>query len=103
MGVSHATIYRRCSSRAAARCVASCTATCARVGRCATHEPSGCPKAAASLRDTLHISQRPPRRLTGRFQATGKAIWCSAAGPARSGPWWSATAALCCSLRYPTV
>ena len=43
----------------------------------------------------------PPRRPTGRCPGTGKATWCSASGPARSGPWWSATAAMCCCSRCP--
>jgi hypothetical protein len=55
----------------------------------------------AAGRHPSHQPSDPRRRPTGRCPGIGKATWCLANGPARSGPWWSATAALWCCSRYP--
>jgi hypothetical protein len=85
----------RCWSTAAGRLVASSSVAWARVGRCASRGPSGCPRAVASCATPSTSASDPPRPLPGRCPAIGKATWCSASGPARSGPGWSATAARC--------
>jgi helix-turn-helix protein len=89
----------RCSCRAGARSVASCNAACGRVGRCAIRGASGCPRDVASCVTLSTSASDHPRRPTGRCPAIGKATWCSASGPVRSGRWWSVTAARCCCSR----
>jgi transposase, IS30 family len=75
---------------------------CLRTGR-AMRYPRGkrLPQGRGHLRDTIHISQRPAeaadRAVPGHWEAT----WSSASDRARSGPWWSATAAMCCCFRCP--
>jgi IS30 family transposase len=54
------------------------------------------PQGRGQLRDTLDISQRPPEAADRAVPGHWKATWSSGGGPARSGPWLSATAALCC-------
>ena len=96
MRVSHETIYLSLfvQSRGALRRELQ---RCLRTGR-AMRYPRGkrLPQGRGQLRDTLPISQRPRRRPTGRCPAIGKATWCLASGPARSEPWSSATAVMCC-------
>jgi hypothetical protein len=98
MRVSHETIYLSLfvQSRGALRRELQ---RCLRTGR-AMRDPQRkrLPQGRGQLRDTLHISQRPQRRPTEQCLGIGKATWCSAGDPARSGLWWSATAAIwCCS------
>jgi IS30 family transposase len=96
--VSHETIYLSLfiQSRGALRRELQ---RCLRTGR-AMRYPRGkrLAQGRGQLRDTLHISQRPPEAADRAVPGTGKATWSSAGGPARSGPWSSATAAMwCCS------
>jgi hypothetical protein len=72
------------------------------VGRCAIHVASGCPRDEASSATPSTSASGPRRSPTGRCPGIGKATWCSASGPARWGPWSSATAAMCCSSRSLT-
>jgi hypothetical protein len=99
---SHETIYLSLFVQSRGRCAASCSAACARVGRCATHGVSGCPRAVGSCATPFISASDPLRRPTGRCPGTGKAIWCLAGGPVQWGPWWSATAARCCCSPCPT-
>ena len=57
--------------------------------------------AASSVTPSLSVND-PRRRPTGRFPATGKAIWCSADGLGRWGRWSSAAAAMWCCSRCLT-
>jgi DNA-binding CsgD family transcriptional regulator len=99
--VSGETTYLSLFVQAAARSAASCNAACGPGGRCATRAASGCRRAEASCATPSTSASGPPRRPTGRCPGTGRATWCSASGPARSGPWWSAAAATCCWSRWP--
>jgi Helix-turn-helix domain/Family of unknown function (DUF6186) len=69
---------------------------CLRTGR-AMRSPRAkrLPRAAASCATPSIAASDPPRRPPGRCLGIGKATWSSAAGPARSAPWSSATAAMC--------
>jgi DNA-binding CsgD family transcriptional regulator len=101
MGVSHETIYlslfvqgRGALRRELQRCL--------RTGRAMRYpRASGCRKAVGSCATPFPSASDPRRRPTGRCPGIGKATWCLASGPARSGPWSSATAAMCCCSRYP--
>jgi IS30 family transposase len=99
MRVSHETIYLSLfvQSRGALRRELQ---RCLRTGRAMRYprgkEASGCRKDVGSCATPSISTSDPPRRPTGRCLGTGKATWSSAAAPARSGPWWSATAAMCC-------
>ena len=96
LGVSHETIYLSLfvQSRGALRRELQ---RCLRTGRAMRYpRTKRLPQGRGQLRDTLHISQRPPKRPTGPCLGIGKATWSSASDPARSGPWSSATAAMCC-------
>ena len=101
MRVSHETIYLSLfvQSRGALRRELQRYLRTGRAMR--TRRPSGCPRAAVSCATPSISASGPPRRPTGRCPAIGKATWCLASGPARSGPWWSATAAICCCSRSP--
>jgi IS30 family transposase len=101
MRVSHETIYlslfvqgRGALRRELQRCL--------RTGRAMGYpRASACPRDAASCATPCISASDPLRRPTGRCLAIGKATWSSAAGPARSGPWSNATAAMCCCSRSP--
>jgi DNA-binding CsgD family transcriptional regulator len=96
MRVAHETIYLSLfvQSRGALRRELQ---RCLRTGR-AMRYPRGkrLPRDVGSCATPSTSASDPPRRPTGRCPAIGKATWSSASGPARSGPWSSATAARCC-------
>jgi hypothetical protein len=103
MRVSHETVYlslfvqgRGALRRELQRCL--------RTGRAMRYPrvASGCRKDVASCATPSPSVSDPPRRPTGRCLDTGKATWSSAAAPARSEPWSSATAAMCCCSRSLT-
>jgi DNA-binding CsgD family transcriptional regulator len=94
MRVSHETIYLSLfvQSRGALRRELQ---RCLRTGRAMRFRGvSGCRRDAASCVTPSTSASAPPRRPTGRCPAIGKVTWCLAGGPARWGPWWSATAAM---------
>jgi IS30 family transposase len=99
MRVSHETIYLSLfvQSRGALRRELQ---RCLRTGR-AMRYPRGkrLPQGRGQLRDTLHISQRPPEAADRAVPGHWEGDLSSADGPARSGPWSSATAARCCCSR----
>jgi Helix-turn-helix domain len=100
MGVSHETIYLSLfvQSRGALRGELQ-RCLCSAVGRCAPRAVNGCHRDVDSCATLSTSASGPRRRPTGRCPGIGKATWSSAGGPARSGPWWSATAAMCCCSR----
>ena len=100
MWVSHETIYLSLfvQSRGALRRELQ---RCLRTGRAMRYPRAGCPRAAVSCVTPSISASDPPRRPTGRCPAIGKATWSSAAGRARSAPWSSATAAMCCCSPSP--
>jgi len=101
MRVSHETIYLSLfvQSRGALRRELQ---RCLRTGRAMRYpRAKRLPQGRGQLRDTLHISQRPAEAADRAVPGHGKATWSSAAGPARSGPWSSATAAMCCCFPWP--
>jgi hypothetical protein len=98
MRVSHETIYLSLfvQSRGALRRELQ---RCLRTGR-AMRDPQRkrCRRAEASCVTPSTSASDPQRRPTEQCLGIGKATWCSAGDPARSGLWWSATAAIwCCS------
>jgi IS30 family transposase len=100
--VSHETIYLSLfvQSRGALRRELQ---RCLRTGR-AMRYPRGkrLPKDVGSCATPSISASDPLRPPTGRCRVIGKATWSSADGPARSGPWSSATAAMCCCSHWPT-
>ena len=100
MRVSHETIYLSLfiQSRGALRRQLQ---RCLRTGRAMRyHAASASPRAVGSSATPSTSASGPPRRSTGRCLGIGKATWSSGGGPARSGPWSSATAAMCCCFPW---
>jgi IS30 family transposase len=96
MRVSHETIYLSLfiQSRGALRRELQ---RCLRSGRAMRYpRAKRLPQGEASCVTPSISAGDPRRRPTGRCLAIGQATWSSAGGPARWGPWWSATAAMCC-------
>jgi IS30 family transposase len=97
--VSHETIYLSLfiQSRGALRRELQ---RCLRTGR-AMRYPRGkrLSQGRGPLRDTLHISQRPPEAADWAVPGHWEGDLVFAGDPAQSGPWWSATAAMCCCSR----
>jgi IS30 family transposase len=94
--VSHETIYLSLfvQSRGALRRELQ---RCLRTGRAMRYpRAKRLPKDVGSCATPSISASDPLRPLTGRCRVIGKATWSSADGPARSGPWSSATAAMCC-------
>jgi IS30 family transposase len=76
---------------------------CLRTGR-AMRSPRGkrLPQGRGQLRDTLHISQRPEEAADRAVPGHWEGDLVLASGPAQSGPWSSATAAMWCCSRSRT-
>jgi IS30 family transposase len=102
MRVSHETIYLSLfiQSRGALRRELQ---RCLRTGR-AMRYPRGkrLPQGRGQLRDTVHISQRPPEVTDRAVPGHWEGDLVLADDRAQSGPWWSAAAAMCCCSRCPT-
>jgi IS30 family transposase len=75
---------------------------CLRTGRAMPYpRAKRLPQGRGQLRDTLHISQRPPEVADRAVPGHWEGDLVLAGGRARSGPWSSGPAAMCCCSRSP--